>query len=179
MLDTYLLQVWDRDEAGPWTDRDLHRNIHKDILVILYLHLYIYIYPQSTYAIFVCMKIYSRTETVYGQHSSKNVSETKHVKSIYSTCWPSSTPHLRGLARYMDVPCNTKVDILVTWRFDGTEGMTSCSMKQTYPDVGGYWPISVLGNLWITAVFVELLIMCSRFKGFMPAWSERQDVNKF
>ena len=157
MLDTYLFQV---PAYGNFPGTRTKR-AHGPTGVCIY----IYVFHESTYTTFVCMKLSSHTETVYDQRSAlfnKYVFETKHAKSIYSTCWPGSIPHLRGLSRYMDVPCNTKVDILVTWRFDGTDRMTSSSMKRANFS---------LGNVWIVAVFVELLIVCSRFKGFMPAWS--------
>ena len=160
MLDTHLFQV---PSYGNFPGTRTKR-VHGSTGGYAYIYIYRFIYLSRIYMCSFCVygTLQPYGNCIRSALFNKYVSETKHAKSIYSTCWPSSMQHLRGLSRYMDVPCNTKVDILVTWRFDGTDRMTSSSMKRANFS---------LGSLWFAAVFIELLIMCSKCKGFMPAWS--------
>ena len=122
MVDTYLFQVPAYGNFPGTRTKRVHGPTGICIYNIFFTNLRIQL---------LCVWKFTAIQKLYTiSLFKKYISETNHAKSIYNTCWPSSMPHLRGLSRYMDVPCNTKVDILVTWRCDGTDKMTSSSMKR-------------------------------------------------
>ena len=78
MLDTHLFQV---PSYGNFPGTRTKR-VHGSTGGYAYIYIDLFIYHGSTCAAFVCMGLYSRTETVYDQHSS------------ISMCLKPSTPRV-------------------------------------------------------------------------------------